>query len=118
MNQNNKEFSVVIRFIPLTSMTNHEYEFLAEEFTFHPAAASDAGGTIFNCDQERIIMRPAAEVLSEFGFLRSGIVVYRDTAGKEYQIGTSDIPARIMLSPTITAARLIIKCSMLQSPLV
>jgi len=118
MSNKNKEFSIVIRFIPLNKMKKEEYEFLADEFDFQPAITTDNGGTIFNCDQERIIMRPEEEVISEFSFPRSGILVYKDTTGKLYQLGTSDIPARISIVPYLNSAQIVIKCSMLQSPLV
>lgn len=118
MSKKNKEFSIVIRFIPVNRMQQEEYTFLSEEFDFSPSSSSDSGGTIFLCDMERVVSRPEKEVLKEFNILRSGILVFRDTSGNMYQVGTSDIPARVMLSPNLNSAQLVVKCSMLQSPLV
>ena len=50
MNQRNKEFSIVVTFVPLGGMNQEQYVFLAEEFSFEPVASDNASGTSFNCD--------------------------------------------------------------------
>jgi hypothetical protein len=116
MNQRNKEFSIVVTFVPSGAMNQEQYVFLAEEFSFEPVASDNASGTSFNCDKELVISRPDSSILREFSIFRSGILYFRDTSGNSYGVGDADIPARVCLSPQLNSARLTMKCTMLKPP--
>lgn len=117
MRQTNKEFSIVVTFVPVYTMKQEEYIFLADEFSFEPKASDENSGTGYNCDQEIVISRPDSSILQKFSIFRSGTLYFRDTSGKRYVIGSDTVPARICISPHLNLAKLNIKCTMLKSPL-
>ena len=114
-----KELSIVIRVTPLGPMTKQKYEFLAADyFTFNPKSSESSAGVCYNCDQEIYIDMPSSSDIGDFSIPRSAIVTFRDGSGKDYRIGTAEIPATVHISPLLNSALFSLKCKMLASPLV
>ena len=111
-----KELSIQIRLLPANASSPAEVSLLADQVSLQPSLESNDYGTIFNLDNDIIVERPSSETISQFSIERSVIVEIRDTDGKVYEIGTKDIPARVLIAPYLNRAILKITCKMLSSP--
>lgn len=99
------------------SNPNKVYEFIADDFSYIPQFTDNEAGNCWNCDKTIVIDKPDSDVRRVFSIERNAIVTIKSSDRRHYQIGTSDIPARVQISSNLTSANLIIKCKMLTDPL-
>ncbi len=93
------------------------HDFMADPFDFQPVASDESGGLSYNCDKTFVIDLPDAETLRKFSIPRSCIVSLFSNDGTRYNIGTSGIHARALISRHLNRAQLQISCKMLTNPL-
>ena len=113
------EFSNLIQVTPISgnSIPAKMYEFIANTFSYIPQLTDNEAGNYWNCDKTIVIDLPDTGVRHFFSIERNATVKIKSSNGRWYQIGTSDIPARVQISSNLTSANLIIKCKMLTDPL-
>ena len=114
------EFSNLIQVIPINSGKSNPikiYEFVADSFSYIPQLTNNEAGSYWNCDKTIVIDLPDNSARHFFSIERNATVKIKSSNGRWYQIGTSDIPARVQISSNLTSANLIIKCKMLTDPL-
>lgn len=111
-----KELSIQINVIPVKTMSQEAYSFLADEFTIDPVPEKSDAGIIYNCNKDIIIDMPSTNTISEFSIEKSVLVEFKDTRGKKYIIGTTDLPAKVIITPHLNKATLSISCKMMQTP--
>lgn len=109
------DFSNLITVAPLEG--NATFDFFVDEFvSYAPTTSDDAAGTCWNCDRTWIIDLPSSAVLLFFSIYRSAIITIR-SHGRTFTIGTKDIPAKVMISPNLAKAQVIMTCKALKHPL-
>lgn len=107
-----KELSTIVEICPLNEPT--PFRFLVDNFNIEPILEESASGILYNCDKE--LYTDDAKPTNRFTTPVSSIVILKDTAGNEIRIGTSTIPAKVMIQPYHNRRRINIKCKMLHSP--
>ena len=109
------EFSNFITVESLDGKTT--FEFVVDEFaSYAPTTSDDAAGLCWNCDRTWIIDLPSSDVLSYFSIYRSVIITIRSKL-RTYQIGSINMPAKVMITPNLAKAQLIMTCKSLKHPL-
>ena len=106
--------------INLTSTTisgEGTFDFLADSFDFQPVPSDDSGGLSYNCDKTLVIDTPDAETLQKFSIPRKALVKLFGSDGTQYIIGTSAVPARVLICRHLQRSQLQIHCKMLRNPL-
>ena len=114
------EFSNLIQVTPINSGKSNPikiYEFVADSFSYIPQLTNNEAGSYWNCHKTIVIDLPDNSARHFFSIERNATVKIKSSNGRWYQIGTSDIPARVQISSNLTSANLIIKCKMLTDPL-
>lgn len=111
------EFSNLIKVTPTSGDGSKTYEFIADSFSYIPQLTENAAGNYWNCDKTVVIEHPDAAARRFFSTERSALVTIKTSNRKSFNIGTSDIPARVQISSNLTSSNLIIKCKMLFDPL-
>lgn len=114
------EFSNLIQVTPINSGKSNPikiYEFVADSFSYIPQLTNNEAGSYWNCDKTIVIDLPDNSARHFFSIERNATVKIKSSNGRWYQMGTSDIPARVQISSNLTSANLIIKCKMLTDPL-
>ena len=114
------EFSNLIQVTPINSGKSNSiktYEFVADPFSYIPQLTDNEAGSYWNCDKTIVIDLPDTGARRFFSIERNATVKIKSSSGQYYQIGTSDIPARVQISSNLTSVNLIIKCKMLTDPL-
>lgn len=114
------EFSNLIQVTPIASGNSNPakvYEFVADSFSYNPQLTDNDAGNYWNCDKTLVIDLPDNDVRRFFSIERNAIVKIRTSDRRDFQIGTSDTPARVQISSNLTSANLVIKCKMLTAPL-
>ena len=109
------EFSNFITVAPLGGKTT--FDFIVDEFaSYAPTTSDDAAGLCWNCDRTWIIDIPSSDVLSYFSIYRSVIITIRSQS-RNYQIGSGNMPAKVIITPNLAKAQLIMTCKSLKHPL-
>lgn len=111
------EFTNLIKVEPTAPGNSRTYEFIADTFSYIPQITDNDAGSYWNCDKTIVIERPDDIVRRFFSIERNAIVTIRTSDRRSFTIGTVDIPARVQISSNLTSSNLIIKCKMLQDPL-
>lgn len=93
------------------------FDFLADPFDFQPVVSDDSGGLSYNCDKTFIIDTPDADTLQKFSIPRQAMVKLFGSDGTQYIIGTSAVPARVLICRHLQRSQLQIHCKMLRNPL-
>lgn len=93
------------------------YEFLADTFSFQPSFADDEGGPVWDCSHTFIVDTPDDDALRTFARPRQAIVTLKDSDGLLYDIGTTDIPARVSIARHLQRCILTVDCRSLTDPL-
>ncbi len=112
------EFSNIIQVTPISDGSNNVYEFVSDSFTYIPQMNQDESGNCWNCDKTIIIDNPDADSIEFFSIERSSIVTIRCSNRKSFQIGTLEIPARVIISSNINSCSLTIRCKSIRDPLI
>ena len=113
------ELSVIISVQPMHPMRKDNYRFVSSDYFQLATLVNTApAGDYFTCDQTINIDKPDKETCQDFSFTRSCIVTFTKTSGNSLEIGTSEIPAQVIISPNLNTAQLKIKCKMLTSPFI
>lgn len=111
------EFSILVKVFPLRSDVGAGYTFMADEFDFVPQPEDSEAGRCYVCDKDIVCQPVSADVIRAF---EGGIwakVLFRDTRGRVFTIGTDTVPATVSISPHLNTVTLQIRCRMLSSPL-
>lgn len=114
------EFSNIIKVATIEYSNSHPssvYEFVADAFTYIPQLTDNDAGNYWNCDKTIVIDLPDNDTRRFFSIERNAIVTIKSSDQRRYQIGSTEIPARVQISSNLTSANLIIKCKMLTDPL-
>ena len=114
------EFSNLIQVTPIVSGNSYPakvFQFVADSFSYIPQLTDNEAGNYWNCDKTIIIDLPDIATRRFFSIERSAIVTIKTSDLRNFQIGTSDTPARVQISSNLTSANLVIKCKMLTDPL-
>ena len=112
-----KEFSTHLTLVPLVKTKEDIYVFYADRFDFVPSISESSPGTIYKCDKDFVIEKPAESVCKEFSKPIPCLLKFNDSKGTQIVVGTTDIPAYAIINPHLNPVTLSVKCSMLQSPL-
>lgn len=112
-----KEFSNLIRVKPLSFGNGEELTLVADRVELSPSTDESEAGVLMNCNATITCDRPGdASILDIFRIPRECIVTVRDSDRQEYQIGSSSIPARVILIPFLNKVNLQISCKQVASP--
>lgn len=114
------EFSNLIQVFPVDGLKNNPdkmYEFVADFFSYIPQSTDSEAGIFWNCDKTLVIDLPTEDVRRFFSIERKALVKIKTSDRRYYNIGTPDIPARILISSNLNSCSLSIKCKMLTDPL-
>lgn len=111
------EFTNLIRVSPINDAQSRTFDFLADHFDFQPQPDDNEGGQCWNCDQTFFIDMPDKEAQFAFDMPRLSIVTLKSTDQRTYDIGTSEVPARVSITRHLNRARLMMRCTMLTDPL-
>ena len=114
------EFSNLVQVTPAgqgNSNPGKVFQFVADSFSFLPQLPDNEAGNHWNCDKTIVIDMPDTETRHFFSIERDVIVTIKSSDRRLHQIGTPDIPARVLISSNLNTCNLIIKCKMLTDPL-
>lgn len=113
-----KELSIIISVTPIANMKKSSYTFIADPFDFSYTIEKTNAGNCFNCDKDITIELPDSDIVHEFSTTRRVIVHLRDSSNRIINLGTTDIPALVIIVPYLNTATLNIVCKMLRSPFI
>lgn len=99
------------------SVIKKNYEFIANPFSYIPQLSDNDAGNFWNCDKTIVIDIPDISTRKIFSIERNAIIRIKSSDKKTYQIGTIEVPARVLISSNLTSANLIVRCKMLTDPL-
>lgn len=123
-----KELSQIIELFPISELPEDfnllhitedwlpGYQVRADDFILDPKPEYSEAGIIFNCDKELTIDTPDEKTIKSFPYYVSSIIRLKDTSGRNIILGSREMPARVIISPSLQKSRLLIQCKMLKSP--
>lgn len=107
---------IVLSFTSTTISSDGIYDFMSDAFDFQPVPSDDDGGLSYNCDKTLVIDTPSDSMLRTFAIPRSCMVKFFSCDGREFIVGSSRIPARVLIIPQLQRSQLKISCKMLANP--
>lgn len=110
-----KEFTSLLKVTPTDGTA--AFEFLADHFDFNPTSADEEGGISWSCDKTFVIDIPEKKALQYFAIPRKAIVTLTASDRTTYDIGATEVPARVHIQAHLQKAQLIMDCTMLANPL-
>lgn len=110
-----REFTSILKVTPMDGTS--PFEFMADHFEFTPTASDEESGISWNCDKTFVIDRPDKKAMLYFSIPRKSIVTLAASDHTTFNIGTSEVPARVHISSHLQKVQLIVDCTMLTDPL-
>mgnify|MGYP003491133235 FL=1 len=110
-----REFTSLLKVSPIDGTS--PFEFMADHFEFTPTASDEEGGVSWNCDKTFVIDLPEKKAMQYFAIPRKAIITLTASDRSSFNIGTTDVPARVHITSHLQKAQLIVDCTMLTDPL-
>lgn len=110
-----REFTGLLKVAPTDGTA--AFEFLADPFDFNPTSSDEEGGISWSCDKTFVIDTPEKKALQYFAIPRPAIVSLTASDRTTFNIGTTEVPARVHIQSHLQKSQLIMDCTMLTDPL-
>jgi hypothetical protein len=110
-----REFTSLLKVSPIDGTS--PFEFMADHFEFTPTVSDEEGGVSWNCDKTFVIDLPEKKAMQYFAIPRKAIITLTASDRSDFDIGTTEVPARVHITSHLQKAQLIVDCTMLTDPL-
>lgn len=110
-----REFTSFLKVTPIDGTA--PFEFMTDHFEFTPTTSDEEGGVSWNCDKTFVIDLPEKKALQYFAIPRKTIITLTASNRSTFDIGTTEVPARVHITSHLQKAQLIAVCTMLTDPL-